>query len=208
MIKNLVAALGLSAIAGVAAAGPEMEELLKPCVSCHGMDGVGATAKTPHLNWQLPAYLIESMEILQSGGRHTAVPKHIPKTMTREQIVAIAKFYGGNRTPRLPQTVDSAKVAKGLELYRERCGDCHLDNGRSTDDKGAASPILAGQALDYLLAQERMYMSGKRRFATQADKAHKGMTDADVEAVSHFFAGQDTAPPQAGDEAKKKKRRS
>lgn len=206
MMRKLVAALGLSVIAGMAVAETEMDELLKPCVSCHGMDGVGTAAKTPHLNWQLPAYLADTMRALQSGARPTAVPKHIPKSMTQEQLVAIGEFYGANRTPRILSSFDAAKAAKGLSVYQGRCADCHLDNGRSTDDKGAGTPILAGQPVEYIFAQEQLYMSGKRRFARLADKAHEGMTPEDLEAVAHYFGSLDPQQPVPEDKKKRKRR--
>lgn len=178
-----------------------MEELLKPCVSCHGMEGVGSTPKTPFLNWQLPAYLKEVMENMQAGAHPTAVPKHIPAAMTKDQIKSIAEHYGANRAPREKQLFDEAKAAAGEKVYEKRCADCHPDNGRETNDRG--SPILANQPAEYLLAQERLYMSGKRKFSSKSDTAHAGMTEADLESISHFFASQDIQAPAQ----KKKKRR-
>ena len=192
-------ALALGSVS--AQANANMDELLKSCVGCHGMDGVGSTPKTPFLNWQIPGYLKEVMDSMQAGTYPTAVPKHIPASLTKDQVKSIADHYGANRAPREKQVFDEAKVVAGEKIYEKRCLECHLDSGRESNDRG--SPVLASQPVEYLLAQERLYMSGKRKFSYKADTAHAGMTDAELVEVSHFFASQDVqAPP-----TKKKRRR-
>ena len=64
--------------------------------------------------------------------------------------------------------------------------------------------VLAGQPAEYLLTQEKWYASGKRKYSMKADAAHKGMSDADREAVAHFLASQDIKPAET---AGKKRRR-
>lgn len=177
-----------------AQASPELDEMLKPCAACHGVDGTGATPKTPHLNWQIPGYLSGVMEGMQAGTHPTVVPKHIPASMSKDQIAKIAEHYGASRAPRSKQPVDETKLADGEKIYGSRCADCHSDNGRESNDRG--SPILANQPAEYLLSQERLYMSGKRKFSFKADTAHAGMTDSDLVAISHFFASQDVVPPK------------
>lgn len=201
----LAGCLALAATQVAVAATPEEEEMLKPCVGCHGTDGIGTAAKTPHINWQMPAYLVETMRQLQNGERPTAVPKHIPKSLTTENLKAIADLYGKNRSARPKPVFDATKVARGAEIHLDRCASCHPDDGRESDSRsGLVAPILAGQPAEYLLAQERHYMAGKRPFAPRADKAHDKLTDADLEAVSHFYASQDVQPPV---QEKKRRRR-
>lgn len=204
-IPLLAGLFALAAAQLTIAATPEEEEMLKACVGCHGMDGVGTAAKTPHINWQMPEYLVETMRQLQNGERPTAVPKHIPKSLTAENLKTIADLYGKNRTVRPKPAFDAAKATRGAEIHMDRCASCHPDDGRESDSRsGMVSPILAGQPAEYLLAQERHYMAGKRLFAPRADKAHEKLTDADLEAVSHFYASQDVQPPV---QEKKRRRR-
>ena len=118
--------------------------------------------------------------------------------MTKDQLKAIAEHYGANRTPREKPSFDAAKAAAGEKVYEKRCMDCHPDNGRETNDRG--SPIMAGQSAEYIIAQEKLYLSGKRKFSSKSDTAHEGITEADVEAVAHFFASQSV-------QAEKKKKR-
>ena len=176
-------------------------EPLQACVGCHGEDGNGAKRTYPSLNWQVPKYLEDQMRGFQDGTQPTNVPKHVPKTFTREQIREIAKFYGLQKPEREKPAFDAAKAAAGKPLFEARCAECHLDNGRGSNQE---EPTLAGQPAEYLLNQEKWYASGKRKYSMKADVAHKGMSDADREAVSHFLASQDIKPAET---AGKKRRR-
>lgn len=187
----------LAALLPLAAYGAPPADLVEPlqaCTGCHGEDGNGAKRTYPFLNWQVPKYLEDQMIGFQEGAQPTNVPKHIPKTISREQTKGIAAFYG-KQTPARDQPVfDAVKASAGKVLYEARCMDCHLDSGRSSSQD---EPVLAGQPAEYLFAQEKWYASGKRKYSTKADVAHKGMSEADREAVSHFFASQSVKPAEA-----------
>ena len=205
--RSAMLAAVLAGLSTTAIADPAMEELLKPCSGCHGNDGVGSTGKTPYINWQLPKYLYESMIVFQQSGRITAVPKHIPKDWTKEQVMKVAEHYGNNRAPRSRQPAEATKVARGEQVHLDRCASCHEDNGRATDTKGSGTPILAGQSADFLTAQSKMYLAGKRKFTSpQFKEAYDGLSEADAEAASHFYASQDVVPPPE-ETGKKRKRR-
>jgi cytochrome c553 len=196
---TLIAAGALAAfcqfapLAANAAPPPDLAEPLQACVGCHGEDGNGAKRTYPSLNWQLPKYLEDQMVGFQEGTQPTNVPKHIPKTLTREQIKGIARYYGTQKAEREKPAFDAAKASAGKTLFEARCIECHLDNGRASNQD---EPTLAGQPAEYLLTQEKWYASGKRKYSMKADVAHKGMSDADREAVSHFLASQDIKPAE------------
>ena len=173
---------------------------LADCTGCHGEDGNGAKGTYPYINWQNANYLEAQMFGFQNGSQPTNVPKHIPKSLTLEQLKAIAKFYGEQKPVREKPVVDATKAASGKEVFEARCMECHPDSGRASEKD---SPTLAGQPVEYLLAQEKWYASGKRKYSFKADVAHKGMSDIDRETVSHYFASQDIKPA----EAEKKRRR-
>ncbi len=206
MYKNgvIVAAI-VAGLSGPAAADAAMDELIKPCVGCHGADGVGSSSKIPFINWQLPKYLFDAMVVFQESGRITAVPKHIPKTWTKDEVMKVAEHFGNNRAPRTRQPANTSKVARGEIVHNDRCASCHEDNGRATDTKGGGSPILAGQSAEFLTAQSAMYLSGRRKFTSpQFKDAYKGLSEGDAEAASNFYASQDVVPPP--DEKKRRRR--
>ncbi len=203
--RSVIVVALLAGISGTAAADAAMDEMIKPCVGCHGTDGVGSSSKIPFINWQLPKYLFDAMIVFQEGGRITAVPKHIPKAWTKDEVKKVAEHFGNNRAPRSRQPANTAKVARGETIHNDRCVKCHEDNGRATDSKSGASPILAGQSVEFLTAQSAMYLAGKRKFTSPEFRdSYKDLSDADAEAVSHFYASQDVVPPP---EDKKRRRR-
>jgi cytochrome c553 len=169
----------------------ELAAPLQACTGCHGEDGNGAKRTYPFINWQLPKYLEDQMVGFQEGTQPTRVPKHVPKTITREHIRAIAVFYGQQTPEREKPAFDATKAAAGKAVFERRCKDCHLDAGRASNNE---EPVLAGQPAEYLLAQEMLYGSGKRKYSPKADEAHLGMSDADRETVSHYLASQDVKP--------------
>ena len=170
------------------AAPPVVDVLTKPCSECHGLAGVSGVAKTPHLNAQLPGYLEEDIAALAKGGRVSNIPNHVPSTWTGPEIAAVAKFYAASKAPRPVQVTDPELVAKGFAIYKGHCVDCHPDNGRQSDHD---APLMAGQNLEYIMEQTRLFVSGKRKFAFMMGDAFRGLSPADLDAVAHFFASQD-----------------
>ena len=178
-------------ISGTACAATP-EEMTQPCAQCHGANGVAAAPGTPHLDGQLMGYLEQEISALASGERKTGVPDHVAKTWTRADISAVAKFYAKTKAVRPKQETDAQLAVKGMELYRQRCADCHADNGRLSDKD---APLMAAQDLAYMSAQTKLFVSGKRRFPFMMDEAYQGLNAQQLESVAHFFASQDQVRP-------------
>lgn len=175
------------------------------CARCHGLDGIATKPAMPHLNGQLDNYLLASMRKLQKGRLPTEVQNHVPATLSESELAAIAQYYHAVKATRPTQETDPEKVARGEIVFRNRCNDCHGDYGREADKD---APLMAGQNLQYLINQIRMFVSGKRKFGFLQDDAFKGQSLEDLDAVAHFFASQDqVAPPAPAVTSGKKKRR-
>lgn len=170
------------------AAPPAVDVLTKPCAECHGLAGVSSVARTPHLNGQLVTYLEEDIAALAKGGRVSTIPNHVPATWTGPEIAAVAKFYAASKATRTVQVTDPQSVAKGQAIYEKHCAECHPDNGRQSDHD---APLMAGQNLEYIMEQTRLFVSGKRKFAFMMGDAFRGLSPADLDVVAHFFASQD-----------------
>lgn len=171
----------------VLAAPPAIDVLTKPCAECHGAAGVSSAARTPHLNSQLDTYLEEDIAALAKGGRVSAVPNHVPSTWTGPEIAAVAKFYAASKAPRPVQTTDPQLVTQGLAIYANHCAECHPDKGRQSDHD---APLMAGQNLDYIMEQTRLFVSGKRKFAFMMADAFRGLSQGELDAMAHLFASQ------------------
>ncbi len=175
------------------------------CVRCHGLDGIAKQPAMPHLNGQLDSYLLASMKRLQKGKLPTEVANHVPAALPESELAAIARYYQAVKATRPVQETDPEKVARGEVVFRNRCNDCHGDFGREADKD---APLMAGQDLQHLLKQIRLFVSGKRKFGFLQDDAFKGQSLEDLDAVAHFFASQDpVAPAPVSNSGKKKQRR-
>lgn len=176
----------------------DIDALLKPCIECHGTNGIATKPATPHLDGQRAVYLIESLRAFNDGTRKTAVPQH--KGVAKDAAKAIANHYENQKATRPKSAVDASLLARGEELYLGRCADCHPENGREAEKD---APLMAAQNVDYLGAQAFAFKKGERRFATMMDDAFRGLNEADLTSVAHFFASQSQVAPKA----EKKKRR-
>lgn len=181
------------------ASAQETEVLLKPCVECHGLNGIATKPGVPHLDGQMAEYINKTLRSYTDGIRNTAVAQH--KNIPVETRKAMGEHYAAQKVKREKSPTDSALVARGDELYQSRCADCHPDNGRETDKD---APLMATQNVDYLTLQSIAFRKGDRRFATMMDDAFRGLSEADLTAVSHFFASQDQVAAKAGKKRRKK----
>lgn len=175
------------------------------CARCHGLDGIAKQPAMPHLNGQLDSYLLASMKKLQKGRLPTEVANHVSESLPESELAAIAHYYQAIKATRPIQEADPEKVARGEIVFRNRCNDCHGDHGREADKD---APLMAGQDLQHLLKQIRLFVGGKRKFGFLQDDAFKGQSLEDLDAVAHFFASQDqVAPPASVNNSGKKKQR-
>ena len=81
-----------------------------------------------------------------------------------------------------------ASIAGGAsgEMLGNTFAGCHGTNGISN---GPASPSLAGIDYDYMVESMKNFQAGERR-STIMTRIAKGYDDADIEAMSKFFAEQ------------------
>lgn len=200
--RFLVGLLFFSALSATAADVPGIVQ--QQCARCHGPEGVASDAGTPHLNGQDVDYLNDALIKLQKGKQPTQITDHIPVSLNAAQLGEIATHYAKIRATRPQQETNPEMVARGESIYAKRCADCHPDSGR---DVANSAPLMAGQNLEYLIAQSKLYVSGKRKYAYLQDEAFKGLSERELEAVAHFFASQEQYVKAAGGVGKKKQRR-
>lgn len=186
-VRTLVMMAGILAGGAAQAETPDVDALLKPCVACHGTDGISSAAHIPHLNGQLASYLRDDLSALVQGRRKTSVVNHIPAAWGIAEINAVARFYETRQAQRPPQPVDAQKVELGEVIYQRRCAECHPDSGRASEFD---SPLMAAQNIPYLINEMRLFVSGERKFVYKMDEAFHGLSMQDLEAVAHFFASQ------------------
>ncbi len=175
---------GAFALAAPAAAD-EGFRVSQTCAGCHGTNGASPGDTIPILGGQSAAYLADSLRAYKSGDRDYYVMKIIANGFDDNQIDAMSNWFASQPWVASDGAVDTAMAASGKAVADGACASCHGANG-----KGAgAAPRLAGQPAIYLILAAQAYKSGGRDHA-EAAQALAGVSDADIEAASHYYASQ------------------
>jgi cytochrome c553 len=148
------------------------------CATCHGTKGEGkAEVKAPSIA-SLPAWYVErQLENFQSDrrGAHPEdaegqLMRAMAKVLSKEQTSAIAALV--EKLPRVkPSPTLKTDVARGKEVYSDRCMECHRFNGEGELVFGAAP--LVGLQDWYLAAQLRKFKRGVRGAAKDDENGQK-----------------------------------
>ena len=83
------------ALAALAAAGAESPGRAKAriCASCHGPLGVSVTPDAPNLAGQPRIYIVAQLKAFRDGTRKHQVMSLMAKTLSDEDIAALAEWY-------------------------------------------------------------------------------------------------------------------
>ena len=165
--------------------------LTSNCSECHGSDGLGFKPGIPHLNGQSEFLLTNMINAFREGKRTTKVKDH--RDIAADAVAPLSRHYAQQKAQRPKSTTSPELVVSGEALYLKRCADCHLDNGRDSDKE---APLTAAQDLKYLIAQTLAFSAGERKFPFLMDDAYRGLSEADLTAIAHFFAAQEQEAPQ------------
>lgn len=79
--------------AAAPAQSPEFPAAAKPCITCHGRNGIGTSPGFPNLAGQKSIYLMEQLTLYRDGKRHSDVMNIAAAKLTDDEIRAIAEYY-------------------------------------------------------------------------------------------------------------------
>jgi len=171
------------------------------CASCHGKDG-GGQASFPRLAGMNAAYLLKQLQDFDSGSRGNAVMKPIATALSPADRNAMANYYAALPIPAvLAAAVQATDASPGARLATRgmwskgipACVQCHGPGGVGV---GANFPSIAGQPSGYIASQLQAWQKGTRKNDPLELMQHlsRSLTDAEIKAVSEWFASQ---PPNA-----------
>ncbi|MCK5719139.1 MAG: c-type cytochrome [Thiomargarita sp.] len=132
-------------------------------------------------------------EKIETEGNEPTDMKMVAESLSEEEITALADYFATQESKAIPQEVDSELVKKGKKVYKKRCKNCHADGGSDPEDDAG---ILAGQHMSYLREQISLFRKNAedkkdgRQQSKKMRKKIKKISDADAEALVHFFASQ------------------
>jgi cytochrome c553 len=159
------------------------------CVGCHGTTGVSQIPAIPSLIGLYPKYLIDAMKDYKTGQRKNDTMKSMLAAVNDKAMADIALFFALQK-PARAKTPAAGNAAAG-KAAAASCGGCHGEIGVSAS---AATPSLAGQDAQYLVAALQAYKKG-----TRANETMKGMaaalSDAAMKNLAAFYAAQEPKAP-------------
>ena len=196
--KALVALIGSVFMVGAtqALADPTAKMMADTCAGCHGTDGKSMGPASPNLAGMSEAYFIDSMtyfKALPKGAEHAedarpaTIMNRIAKGYTDEQIEAMAGYFASLPVYKANVPHDAAKAKMGADIYDKGCAKCHDEGGALPDDDAG---ILAGQWLKWMEFSMDDFKSGHREMPRKMKKQVDKLSDAELEAVLHYFASQ------------------
>jgi len=195
----LPAIIGFSAYAAVDAFA--VEDIAAGCNDCHGDNGVSQWNDVPTIAGLDSFTGSESLYVYKDEARPCAKSEYrqgdtsrpatdmctVAQDLDDDQIEAIAEHYAGLPFVPAEQDFDAALASQGEAVHEEHCDQCHSDGGSNPEDEAS---ILAGQWMGYLREAFAHYKSGEREQPKKMQEKIDALSDADVEALLHYYASQ------------------
>lgn len=170
------------------------------CTDCHGKDGLSDDSSVPIIAGASAFFLENQLFIYMEEARPCAVSAFesegdvgaashcaVAQALSEDEIVELAEYYSEQPFQPAEQPVDAALAEQGASIHQRACDKCHTEGGGlALDDAG----ILAGQWKPYLVEQMELYRAGERWQPEKMQPTMEELSDADIEALAEFYAGQ------------------
>jgi sulfide dehydrogenase cytochrome subunit len=194
----LACAVFNGAIFSNAAFATDVVSMIEPCFSCHGKDGVSSEAEVPsiagysedYFSYSLDMYLKQERPCIEAE-YHSGSKKgqktnmcQIVKDLGEDDIDLMAEYFSKQRFILAKQAFDTELAKYGKEIHKDKCDECHSDNGSSPSDNAG---ILGGQKMDYLREQIMFVKEGKRFTSKKMKLRLENLDRNDIEAVVHYY---------------------
>lgn len=171
---------------------PEMPDVARACVQCHGMAGDGSASDPgiPAIAGQSEEYLAMQLEKFKwrervdPSGRMNSVALGLSAALIKELAAHFAAM------PLAPPKAapDSRLLKEGSAVAENLCNACHMNpdtGGRPTD---STIPVLRGQSREYLFSQLLLFRSDPKRSEIMHSIA-ESLSREDIEAVTAYYSG-------------------
>ncbi len=164
----------------------------KMCQGCHGQDGISTRDNVPSIAGISVGVHADYMYAYKEGARVCSDAKTkamctMTARLSDEQIEELAEYYAAMEYRPVEQAFDADKAAAGAAIHEAQCSKCHTDGGRNPDDEAS---ILAGQPLAYLMTSLKQFAAEQREQPEAMQRRTAGLSEADIEALAHYYASQ------------------
>ncbi|HVA54742.1 MAG TPA: c-type cytochrome [Gammaproteobacteria bacterium] len=166
------------------------------CAGCHGPQGLGGGIY-PRIAGQPTDYLQQQLRLFHSGARVNDFMQPVAKGLSDKDITELADYFSSIKASYEPSTrpISVAELAHGRELvtvgdWRDGAPACMRCHGPDLTGVAPGIPALVGQSPEYMLSRLQMFrdVNGGSLPLMVMSHASKGMSDADLQAVTGYIA--------------------
>ncbi len=167
------------------------------CSACHGPEGMSISPVFPRLAGQQAAYTMLQLEAFRRHERGDpnaqAYMWGMASQLDEATIKALADYYAAQKPAHEPAG-DPKLMAEGEKIYAQgipaqnvpACATCHGPKAEGN----AAFPRLAGQHVEYLVAQLHGFQSGMRSNAPIMLNVVRTMSPEQMQAAAVYAASR------------------
>lgn len=188
-IALILSCLNLSTVQ--VAEGEQLEELIKQCGTCHGLDGNSMMSMNPSIAGMTKEYFLHTIDAYKNDGRHSDMMKMFVHSLSDEQANSLAEYFERQTFVPRDQKFDTQKAEKGKALHEKYCEKCHEQAGKITENNYG---FLAGQWTPYLKKIIQDYVDKKRNappmMITKLQKMKSDHGEESIDWLMHFYASQ------------------
>jgi cytochrome c553 len=198
-MKRIIAAIvGTVVATGATFAQQDAKSLAEGvCSACHGPEGQSVSPVFPRLAGQQSAYIMLQLDAFKSHARGDpnaqAYMWGMASQLSETTIKELADYYAAQK-PVQERAADPSLLPEGEKIFRQgipaqnvpACQSCH---GAEAQGAGAF-PRLAGQHVDYLIAQLVGFQSGVRSNAPIMLNVVRTMSPEQMKAAANYAASR------------------
>ncbi len=158
------------------------------CSACHGAKGVPVAPSIPVIWGQNEGYIYLELRDLKLGNRKSAVMGPVAAMLEKQDMLDLAAYFAAKPWPALEQPSAPSAIAAQAErsINAAVCQSCHLANWQGS----STTPRLGGQQRGYLQATMAAFRDGARANNPWMSALLKTYSDADIDAIAQYLAGQ------------------
>lgn len=198
---SVVAIPALLWCVALVATAADLDATIASCNDCHGENGVSQWPDMPTIGGIDAFTHADALYLYRDEERPCGESKYrlgdtdrgattmcaIVADLSDDDIEAIAEHYAALAFIPAVQDFDAALAETGAAIHKKECDRCHSDGGSNAEDEAG---IIAGQWMTYLRVAFAQYATGDRPQDKKMKEKMDPLSEADVEALLHYYASQ------------------
>ena len=170
------------------------------CAACHGQDGASGIAPNyPNLAGQNEKYLFNQLKMIASGERVLVEMTGQLIGKSEQDLWDLSAYYANLPSKAGASAGNDEELEKAASIYRggiarkgvAACTACHSPSGKG--NRQAGYPSLAGQPVDYTIAQLTKYRESVRKtdesFGGMMRGVAETLTDTEIAILADYIRG-------------------